>query len=119
MTKCGFAATLTNARLSFRPFPNDQEPATVPILHRRLLWILAVACGVTVANLYYNQPLLAEMARSLHVPPQRMGWVAMLTQVGYAGGMLLFVPLADLVQPRRLVLLLLCAVTVALIGVAL
>lgn len=70
---------------------------------------MAVVAAVTVANLYYNQPLLAQMAKSFNRPPAVLGLVTTLTQGGYALGLLLFVPLADLVERRRLILLLLGA----------
>ncbi len=68
-----------------------------------LIPLLAVACGVTVSSMYYNQPLLVEMGRSLHVAPTRMSHVAVATQLGYAAGLLLFVPLGDVVERRGLI----------------
>ncbi len=68
-----------------------------------LVWVMAIASGATVANLYYNQPLLAIMAHSFQVSSQAVGWVPMLTQMGYATGILLFVPLGDLLERRRLI----------------
>ena len=69
----------------------------------QLVWLLAIACGMTVANLYYNQPLLAVIARNLQVSDHEVGFIPMLTQVGYALGILLFVPLGDLLERRRLI----------------
>jgi predicted MFS family arabinose efflux permease len=69
----------------------------------QLVWLLAIACGMTVANLYYNQPLLAVIARDLQVSDQEAGFIPMLTQVGYALGILLFVPLGDLLERRKLI----------------
>ncbi|QQE79831.1 MFS transporter [Alicyclobacillus sp. SO9] len=95
---------------------------SVPVRERTLsggmILILAIACGMTVANLYYNQPLLADIARSFHSTPQRVGIVSMSTQIGYAIGMLVFVPLADIRERRRLISTLLIAVAILLIGVA-
>ena len=68
-----------------------------------LVWLLAIACGTTVANLYYNQPLLAVIARSLQVSDHAAGFIPMATQVGYALGILLFVPLGDLLERRKLI----------------
>lgn len=82
---------------------------------KRLVWILAISCGATVANLYYNQPLLAEMAGSFHVPFSRIGLVATLTQIGYALGMFLFVPLGDTKERKTMILWLLMAVSAALV----
>ncbi|WP_338055113.1 MFS transporter [Sulfobacillus harzensis] len=82
------------------------------------LWVMAIMAGVTVANLYYNQPLLNMMASTYGQPHAALGWVTMLTQFGYALGLLLFVPLADFVEGRRLVSQLLIAAFLALILVS-
>lgn len=85
-----------------------------------LVWIMAIASGATVANLYYNQPLLAIMAQSLQASPHAIGFIPMLTQIGYATGILLFVPLGDLTEQRRLIttMLSVTAVTLALAAIA-
>jgi predicted MFS family arabinose efflux permease len=79
---------------------------------------MAAACGITVANLYYSQPLLAEMARQFNVSQRQMGIVSALTQVGYALGLLFFVPLGDVLERRRLILVMLGASVIALLAVA-
>lgn len=79
-----------------------------------LVLIMAIASGATVANLYYNQPLLALLAEEFHVAAPSVGWIPTLTQVGYATGMLLFVPLGDLVERRRLIVTMLGCTSVAL-----
>jgi predicted MFS family arabinose efflux permease len=88
------------------------------MIERRTLAALAAGCGLSVANNYYAQPLLADMGRYFGVPDRRMGLVAMLSQVGYAVGLLLFVPLGDRLERRSFILIMLGAVTVALLGVA-
>jgi predicted MFS family arabinose efflux permease len=65
--------------------------------------IFAVAGGVAVANIYYLQPILAIIAADLHATPRTVGLVSMALQVGYALGILAFVPLGDLVQRRGLI----------------
>ena len=82
---------------------------------RRLIWLLTIATGASVANLYYNQPLLSDIARTFHATPRAAGAIATLTQAGYAVGMLLFVPLGDVMERRRLIVTLLCCVTGALL----
>jgi len=80
--------------------------------------LLAGTAASTVANIYYAQPLLPEMARSLGVSAGTVGWVPVLTQVGYALGLFLFIPLGDAVERRRLILALVLASAVALAGAA-
>jgi predicted MFS family arabinose efflux permease len=80
--------------------------------------LLALSVGVIVANIYYVQPLLAAMARTFSVSVGMIGLVAMLTQVGTAIGMLIFVPLGDSRDRRALLTVLLSGACVALCGVA-
>jgi predicted MFS family arabinose efflux permease len=80
-----------------------------------LVLLLAVSCGLTVANLYYAQPLLSVLRQSLHVDAVAAGGLITVTQLGYAAGMILLVPLGDRIENRRLVMALLAVTTVALI----
>jgi predicted MFS family arabinose efflux permease len=75
-----------------------------------LVLVMAVASGMTVANLYYIQPLLVEIAHSFQVTQVSVGFVAMLTQIGYALGMLIILPLADVKEKRLLIIvMILCS----------
>jgi len=65
---------------------------------------LAIACGLLVANIYYAQPLIAEIAKSLGLAVGAAGLIVTLSQIGYGLGLLFVVPLGDLVENRRLVL---------------
>jgi predicted MFS family arabinose efflux permease len=65
---------------------------------------MTIATGVIVANNYYNQPLLALMAKDFGVPESSISNIAMLTQIGYAMGLLLLVPLGDRLRRRQLIL---------------
>ena len=87
-------------------------------LPRATLWIMAAACGAAVANCYYNQPLLSDFAAYFHAAPATAALVATAAQVGYGIGMFFFVPLGDLVERRRLVLVLIAACTAVLVGMA-
>lgn len=84
-----------------------------------LLWLLAIAAGASVANLYYSQPLLAMLSQEFGVDAHRAGLIPTFTQVGYASGMLLLIPLGDSVERRKLITLLSSAATVAVFAVAL
>lgn len=77
---------------------------------------MAIASGIGIANLYYNQPLLAMMGRTFGASPSAMGIVSMLTQMGFATGLLLFVPLGDTMDRRRLILATLVAAAISLVS---
>jgi predicted MFS family arabinose efflux permease len=80
---------------------------------------MAVASGIAVANTWYSQPMLADMAHTLHCGARQISLVATATQIGYGVGMPVFLPLADLMERRRLVVSLFLAVGCALMGAAL
>jgi predicted MFS family arabinose efflux permease len=80
--------------------------------------LLALSAGTIVANIYYAQPLLAEMAHAFGVTVSGIGFVAMLSQIGTATGMFLFVPLGDNRERRALITLLLLAAFVSLCAMA-
>ena len=88
-------------------------PASSP--SQRLIPLLGLACGVTVSALYFNQPLLIEMARSLHVTEAQMSHVAVAAQAGYAIGLLLFVPLGDVLERRGLILKMIAGLVLAML----
>ena len=82
---------------------------------RRLTLLMAVACGLTVANLYYCQPLLTQMGASLSAG--RSGaYIPTLTQLGAMFGMGLFVPLGDILERRRLIVSVCCALAAMLLA---
>lgn len=67
------------------------------------LGLLAVGAGVSVAGLYYNQPILGAVAQSFGATPDAVGWVPTLTQLGYAAGIIGFAPLGDRLDRRTLI----------------
>ncbi len=73
-------------------------------LFRLSLWLFALTCGVSVANVYYAQPLLDSIAASFAIEPGRIGIVVTLTHVGYALGLIFLVPLGDMVDRRKLII---------------
>jgi predicted MFS family arabinose efflux permease len=85
---------------------------------RAPLPFLGLACAVGVSTIYYNQPLLLEMSRTYGSTAGHTGFVAVATQVGYAVGMLAFVPLGDVLERRALMMRMYAAVAVSLLLVA-
>ena len=83
-----------------------------------LVFVMAVATGVSVANLYYAQPLLHTLARSFGVSNGAAGSIITMTQLGYALGLVLLVPLGDLLERRRLITRVLLGAVVALVAAA-
>lgn len=71
-------------------------------MRRTLTLVLAIACGLTVANLYYSQPLLDLIARAFGVSQGAAAIIVTFTQAGYALGLLFLLPLGDLVENRKL-----------------
>ncbi len=80
----------------------------------QVVLLLAVACGLSVANLYYAQPLLEPIARSFGVSTGSASIVLVVTQLGYAAGMVLLAPLGDLLENRRLAVRVMLASAAAL-----
>jgi predicted MFS family arabinose efflux permease len=79
---------------------------------------MAIAGGASVANLYYAQPLLDVIARSLGVSIETAGLIVTFTQIGYLGGILALVPRGDMVERRRYIPRVMLIAAVALAGTA-
>lgn len=77
--------------------------------------ILAGACGLILANLYYAQPLIADISTSLGLDEAAGGLIVTLAQLGYVSGILLLVPLGDKLENRRLIRFLIFGVSLALL----
>ncbi|MEH1166932.1 MFS transporter [Micromonospora sp. CPCC 205539] len=88
-------------------------------MSRRLTFLFAVAAGVAIGNLYWAQPLLGFIAGDLRAATATAGWLVTATQVGYAVGVLLLVPLGDVLDRRRFVPMMLLTSAVALLLCAL
>ncbi|WP_248446560.1 MFS transporter [Sinorhizobium meliloti] len=93
-----------------------QHPAG---LSAGMTFLMAAACGLIAANLYYTQPLAGPIALDIGLPAEATGLIVTLTQIGYGIGLLLLVPLGDLLENRRLIVTMIGLVTLALIAAGL
>ncbi|WGF86397.1 MFS transporter [Marinivivus vitaminiproducens] len=94
-------------------------PSAEPVLTPALTFVMAVACGAMVANLYFSQALIGLIGPALGLNEGTAGLTVTLTQLGYGAGLLFIVSLADLVENRRLILFNLGCVITGLVIVAL
>ena len=91
----------------------EAEPAAGLVL------LLAAACGMVVANIYYAQPLLGLIGPAVGLSARADSVIMTVTQLGYAAGLLLLVPLGDLLENRRLVVVTIALSIPALLAAAL
>jgi predicted MFS family arabinose efflux permease len=84
-----------------------------------LVALFAFACGVIVANLYYAQPIIDLIAPDVRLSDRTASLIVSLTQIGYGLGLFFLVPLADLIENRRLILGLIMASLLSLLAAAL
>ena len=84
-----------------------------------LLLLLAVISGLAVANLYYNQPLLNDICRDLRVNEFTANLIPMVTQIGYALGLLFIIPLGDLYSRRRIIVINFSLLSISMLSIAL
>lgn len=103
---------MTNNTPSLSPQKDPRAPHPLPT------WLFACVSGAAVATLYYAQPMLAVMGDGLGAPKASMGTVPMLTQLGYAAGILFLAPLGDGIDRRKIILFKASALLLALLGAA-
>lgn len=94
-------------------------PSTRPPLPWSLVLVMAVATGLTVANLYFAQPLLPVIGRDLHMSSGATGLIVTVAQLGYALGLFFLLPLGDLLERRRLIVVLSALTAIGLVWFAL
>ncbi|GAA0007088.1 hypothetical protein BRDID11002_70940 [Bradyrhizobium diazoefficiens] len=87
-------------------------------LSQRLTFVLAAACGMVAANIYYAQPLIAPISAALGLSHAAAGLIVTMTQIGYGTGLLFIVPLGDLVENRTLICSVITLGAVALLAAA-
>jgi predicted MFS family arabinose efflux permease len=97
----------------------EAAPAVPSRMSRRLVAVMAVATGVTVANLYYAQPLLDAIDATFGIGPAAGGLIITCGQIGYAAGLLFLLPAGDLAERRRLITVTSLVTAAALVGAAL
>ncbi|WP_266352869.1 MFS transporter [Kaistia algarum] len=84
-----------------------------------LTFLFALACGAIAANLYYAQPLIALIGPDVGLSPHVASLIVTLTQIGYGFGLVLLVPLGDVIENKRLIISSVCVTTVALVLITL
>lgn len=92
-----------------------KKPDGTSALSPKIVFIMAVACGVSVANLYWSQPLLDTIANAFHTGTATAGLIVTFTQIGYAIGLVFIVPLGDLLERKRLIISISILVFVSLV----
>lgn len=80
-----------------------------------LVFLMAFAIGVTIASNYYAQPLLHSITHDLHIAVEHAGSIIMTAQLSYAVGLLFITPLGDMIERKRLILILMLLSTCGLV----
>lgn len=93
------------------------ETALKPKLTPIILWIMIIGSGLVVANNYYNQPLLSLISKDFNVKESDVSNIAMLTQIGYAFGLLFIIPLGDLLKRKKMILIDFIFIILSLLGI--
>lgn len=83
-------------------------------MSKKLTFIMALVCGISIASLYYVQPLEGMIASELGIKVGQMGWAPTLSQIGYALGLLFIVPLGDIFERKKLIICMLSLVSIVL-----
>jgi predicted MFS family arabinose efflux permease len=89
-----------------------------PKLTNSVLYLMSISAGLVVANLYYNQPLLHQIATDYGVTEAEVSNVALSTQLGYAFGLLFIIPLGDKISNHRILKLDFLVMVLSLIAAA-
>ncbi|WP_238263162.1 MFS transporter [Cupriavidus pauculus] len=105
--------------MSTQASPTPAGSVTVSPMSPALVALFSLCAGVLVANLYYAQPIIELIAPAIGLSTDRASVIVSLTQIGYAVGLFFLVPLADLLENRRLLAISGVAAAASLAGAAL
>lgn len=97
----------------------DKTTQSVKPISRFLVILMAVSAGITVANIYYNQPILKNIAAEFKATETQAGIISMLSQIGYGFGLFFITPLGDKINKKKLIIGLQLMLLVALLLVTL
>lgn len=88
------------------------------MITKKQIFVMSIAAGVNVANIYYNQPILNNIAEDLNVSHMTVGNLPTLCQAGYGLGLLLVSPLGDKIDKKKLIIILHLLLSFSLLGLA-
>lgn len=110
----------TKEKLSSQETHTPSDSIHASSMPRYMTLLFAVVCGMSVANIYFAQPLLDHLSREFGIDYSTIGILITITQIFYAVGLLLLVPLGDLLNQRRLIIgqMLLSVVALIIVGTA-
>ncbi|GGG11661.1 MFS transporter [Paenibacillus albidus] len=98
----------------------SSDSAQGSLMSRYVTLLFAVVCGMSVANIYFAQPILDDLSSEFSIDPSTIGILITITQIFYAAGLLLLVPLGDLLNQRKLIIgqMLLSVIALVIVGTA-
>lgn len=79
------------------------SPTATPVLSPQFVLLMALACGLCAGSAYFNQPLIYSIEKSLAISTSQAGFAVVVAQIGYGLGLMLLVPLSDLLNKRKLI----------------
>ena len=92
---------------------------TDQILSKSFIFIMAMTCGICAGSNYYNQPLIYSIADALQVNAEQVALTIVISQLSYAVGLFILVPLGDFFEKRRYICVLMCCTGFAQVGLSL
>ncbi|CRN02655.1 Inner membrane transport protein YnfM [Pseudomonas sp. 34 E 7] len=96
----------------------NATPHAAGTMTRGMVMLFAFCCGAIVANIYYAQPIIELIAPDIGLTPAMASLIVSLTQIGYALGLFFLVPLGDLLENRKLMIITTMVAIASLLGAA-